>query len=139
MRGDASAKPVVWFHGAGGMYPIEPMLDALGEQFRVYAAEWPGFGEQNTEGTVEDMLDFTLHGWDLVEALGLGDKRPHVIGHSMGGMIAAEMAAVNPRGLDKLVLVAAAGLWMDAHPIPDIFAMLPLRAGRGALRRPEDR
>ncbi len=125
VRGDASAKPVVWFHGAGGMYPTEPLLDALGEQYRVYAAEWPGFGEQNTEGTVEDMLDFTLHGWDIVEALGLGDKRPHVIGHSMGGMIAAEMAAVNPRGLDKLVLVAATGLWMDEHPIPDIFAMLP--------------
>jgi pimeloyl-ACP methyl ester carboxylesterase len=43
----------------------------------------------------------------------------------MGGMIAAEMAAIAPGDLDKLVLVAAAGLWIDAHPIPDIFALLP--------------
>ncbi len=43
----------------------------------------------------------------------------------MGGMIAAEMAAIAPGDLDKLVLVASAGLWMDEHPIPDIFALLP--------------
>ena len=40
------------------------------------------------------MLDFTLHTWDVVEALGLKD--PILVGHSMGGMIAAEMAAIAP-------------------------------------------
>jgi pimeloyl-ACP methyl ester carboxylesterase len=69
------------------------------------------------------MLDFALHGWDLVDALAL--RRPHLIGHSMGGMIAAEMACLAPRDLDRLVLVAAAGVWLQDHPIPDIFAMLP--------------
>ena len=43
----------------------------------------------------------------------------------MGGMIAAEMACVSPTGSAKLVLVGPAGLWIDEHPIPDIFAMLP--------------
>jgi pimeloyl-ACP methyl ester carboxylesterase len=43
----------------------------------------------------------------------------------MGGMIAAEMAAIAPGDLDRLVLVAAAGLWLEEHPIPDIFALLP--------------
>src|SRR3989442_9518274 len=69
------------------------------------------------------MLDFALHGWDLVDALGL--RQPHLVGHSMGGMIAAEMACLAPRDLAKLVLVGAAGLWLEEHPIPDIFAMLP--------------
>jgi pimeloyl-ACP methyl ester carboxylesterase len=69
------------------------------------------------------MLDFALHGWDLVDALGL--RQPHLVGHSMGGMITAEMACLAPRDLGKLVLVGAAGLWMDEHPIPDLFAMLP--------------
>ena len=69
------------------------------------------------------MLDFALHGWDLVDALGL--SRPHLAGHSMGGMIAAEMACLAPRDLGKLALAAPAGLWMDEQPIPDIFAMLP--------------
>src|SRR5258705_5500405 len=69
------------------------------------------------------MLDFALHGWDLVDALGL--SRPHLAGHSMGGMIGAEMACLAPRDVGKLALVAPAGLWMDEHPVPDIFAMLP--------------
>ena len=91
----------------------------------MFAPEWPGFGAEPTEGALEDMLDFALHAWDLVEALGLGDDRPHLVGHSMGGMIAAEAAAIQPRGLSKLVLIDSAGLWLDDHPIPDIFAMLP--------------
>jgi pimeloyl-ACP methyl ester carboxylesterase len=120
-----SGHPLVWFHGAGGLFPTEPLLDGLSADYQVFACEWPGFGEESTEGSLEDMLDFALHGWDVIEALGLGDARPHLVGHSMGGMIAAEMAAINPRGLSKLVLVSAAGLWLDEHPVPDIFAMLP--------------
>ena len=69
------------------------------------------------------MLDFTLHGWDLVD--GARPRRPHLVGHSMGGMIAAEMAAW-PRAIStSSCWSAAAGLWIDAHPIPDIFALLP--------------
>jgi len=120
-----SGPPVVFFHGAGGVFPFEPMLDLVAEHFTVHGAEWPGFGEESTEGSIEDMLDFTLHGWDLVDALQL-DARPHVVGHSMGGMIAAEMAAVNPSGIDRLVLVGSAGVWVEDHPAPDIFAMLPM-------------
>jgi pimeloyl-ACP methyl ester carboxylesterase len=69
------------------------------------------------------MLDFTLHTWDVVAALGLKD--PILVGHSMGGMIAAEMAAVQPNDVTRLALIAPAGLWDDDHPIPDLFSTLP--------------
>jgi pimeloyl-ACP methyl ester carboxylesterase len=119
-----SGPEIVYLHGAGGLFPAEPMLELLAEGHTVHAPEWPGFGDEPTEGLLEDMLDFTLHGWDLVHALDLAEP-PHLIGHSMGGMIAAEMAAVNPDGLSSLVLIGATGLWLDDHPVPDIFAMLP--------------
>ena len=118
-----SGQPVVFLHGAGGLLADNPFLDQLAARYHVFAPELPGYGESTGEELLEDMLDFTLHGWDVVTALGL--TRPHLIGHSMGGMIAAEMAAVAPRDLDRLALVAAAGLWIDEHPIPDIFALLP--------------
>jgi pimeloyl-ACP methyl ester carboxylesterase len=118
-----SGAPVVFFHGAGGLLRENPYLDGLAQRYHVYAPEWPGYGDSTGEELLEDMLDFALHGWDLVDALGL--SRPHLAGHSMGGMIAAEMACLAPRDLGKLALVAPAGLWMDAQPIPDIFAMLP--------------
>ena len=118
-----SGMPVVFFHGAGGLLADNPFLDRLAARYHVFAPELPGYGESTGEELLEDMLDFTLHGWDVVDALGL--TRPHLVGHSMGGMIAAEMAAIAPHDLDRLALVAAAGLWIEEHPIPDIFALLP--------------
>jgi len=118
-----SGVPVVFLHGAGGLLAENPFLDRLAARYHVFAPELPGYGESTGEERLEDMLDWALHGWDLVDALDL--RGPHLVGHSMGGMSAAEMAAVAPHDLDRLVLVAAAGLWIEAHPIPDIFALLP--------------
>jgi len=118
-----SGMPLVFFHGAGGLLADNPFLDQLAARYHVFAPELPGYGESTGEELLEDMLDFTLHGWDVVSALGL--TKPHLVGHSMGGMIAAEMAAIAPGDLDRLVLVGAAGLWIEEHPIPDIFALLP--------------
>jgi pimeloyl-ACP methyl ester carboxylesterase len=112
--------PLVFLHGASGLLADTGFLDALARSYHVLAPELPGYGESTGEDLLEDMLDFALHGWDVIDALHV--ERPHLVGHSMGGMIAAEMASVAPRDLGKLVLVAAAGLWLDAHPIPDLFA-----------------
>jgi len=118
-----SGAPLVFLHGAGGLFPENPFLDKLAERYRVYAPELPGYGDSTGEDLLDDMLDFALHGWDVVAALGL--ERPHLLGHSMGGMIAAEMACIAPNDLSKLALVCPAGLWIPEHPIPDLFALLP--------------
>jgi pimeloyl-ACP methyl ester carboxylesterase len=44
------------------------------------------------------------------------------MGHSMGGMLAAEVAAFDIHRAKKLVLAAPAGFWIDELPIPDFFA-----------------
>ena len=123
VREGGSGAPLLFLHGAGGLFPENPFLDALSERFRVFAPSWPGYGESAGEELLEDMLDFTLHGWDVVEALGI--ERPHLMGHSMGGMIAAEMACIAPGDVGKLALVCPAGLWLEDHPIPDLFSLLP--------------
>ena len=116
-------EPVVFVHGAGGLAEDDPFLAALAERRRVVAPEFPGYGESTGEQLLEDMLDFTLHEWDVLDALGL--ERPPIVGHSMGGMIAAEMACLCPERVPQLALLAPLGLWLDEHPIPDIFATLP--------------
>jgi pimeloyl-ACP methyl ester carboxylesterase len=118
-----SGAALVFMHGAGGLFPQNLFLDRLAERYHVYAPEFPAYGESTGEELLEDMQDFALHGWDVIGALGL--SKPHLLGHSMGGMIAAEMACLAPNDLSKLVLVGAAGLWIDEHPIPDIFSFLP--------------
>jgi len=114
---------LVFLHGAGGATEQDPLLNALAKSHTVYAPLIPGYGDSEECPEIRDMLDFTLHTWDVVDALGLKD--PIHVGHSMGGMIAAEMAAVQPNDVSRLALIAPAGLWDDAHPIPDLFSTLP--------------
>ncbi len=91
----ARAQPLVFLHGAGGMTARAiRSLPSSPSSFHVYAPLLPGYGESEECRELRDMLDFTLHTWDVVEALGL--KNPILVGHSMGGMIAAEMAAIAP-------------------------------------------
>ncbi|HXV01255.1 MAG TPA: alpha/beta hydrolase [Caulobacteraceae bacterium] len=118
-----AGEPLVYLHGAGGMTPQDPLLAALAERWHVHAPFLPGYGETDECGELRDMLDFTLHTADVVEALGLKD--PVLVGHSMGGMIAAEMAAIAPNDVSRLALIAPAGLWLADHPIPDMFTLLP--------------
>lgn len=118
-----SGPPLVFLHGLTGVSGDDPFLERLAEHFHVFAPLIPGYGESEECREIRDMLDFTLHTWDVVEALAL--NRPVLVGHSLGGMIASEMAAVAPRDLASLALLAPLGLWLDAHPVADIFATLP--------------
>ncbi len=118
-----SGDPLVFLHGAGGLFPDDPFVAKLADHFHVYAPCLPGYEDSTGAEDLRDMLGITLHTADVVEALGL--ERPTLVGHSMGGMIAAEMAATAPASVEKLVLICPAGLWLDAHPIPDLFGMLP--------------
>ncbi len=118
-----SGPALVFLHGAGGVTAEDPLLAELAKTHTVHAPLVPGYGDSEEAPEIRDMLDFTLHTWDVVEALGLKD--PILVGHSMGGMIAAEMAAVAPNDISRLALIAPAGLWDDEHPIADLFATLP--------------
>ena len=128
-----SGPDLVWLHGAGGTTADDPLLKRLTERYTVHAPIWPGYGPHETEHHIETMLDFTLHGWDVIDALELSGA-PVLAGHSMGGMIAAEMAAIAPHDLARLVLLAPAGLWDDAMPVPDIFTMLPYQLAEVLFR-----
>jgi len=116
-------RDLLLLHGAGGHLPNDPLIAALATKYRVAAPLLPGYGQSTGEDDLRDMLDVTLHALDVMEALKL--RKPIVAGHSMGGMIAAEMAAIAHTEVDKLCLLAPAGLWLDDQPIADIFAKLP--------------
>ena len=128
-------KPLVFLHGAGGAELDFPLLNALAGQFHVYAPLLPGYGDSEECAELRDMLDFTLHTWDVVDALGVRD--PILVGFSMGGMIAGEMAAIAPHQVSRLALIAPAGLWLDDHPIPDLFSVLPFELPKYLFHDPE--
>jgi pimeloyl-ACP methyl ester carboxylesterase len=113
--------PLLFLHGAGGVPLWEGALPLLARTFHVYAPLLPGFGQSVGLEQLDDQLDLVLHAFDVVEALGL--ERPTVLGESMGGWMAAEMAAHRPKEIGRLALAAPLGLWRDEAPIPDIFGM----------------
>src|SRR5215204_1313309 len=116
-------RDLLYLHGAGGHMPADPLIAALATKYRVVAPLLPGYGQSTGEDGLRDMLDIALHGLDVLGALKL--KKPIVVGHSMGGMIAAEMAAIAHTEITKLCLIAPAGLWLDDPPVVDIFSKLP--------------
>jgi pimeloyl-ACP methyl ester carboxylesterase len=116
-----TGEPLLFLHGAGGLLGVDPFLEDLGHSFKVIAPHLPGYGESTGGDQIEDVFDAVLFYYQLLDELGIASS--HVVGHSMGGMLAAELAAMDVRRVKKLVLVTPAGFWLDAHPIPDFFAM----------------
>ena len=114
-------EPLLFLHGAGGIAAWEGVLPLLSEKFHVHAPLLPGFGRSDGLDYLEDQVDLFLHGFDVMEAVGL--ERPYVVGESMGGWMAAEMAALRPKEIGRLALAAPVGLWRDEAPVVDLFGL----------------
>ena len=119
-----TGEPLLYLHGALG--PVggwAPFLDQLASRYTVYAPWFPGYGDTKGIDYLEDVIDLALYHFELLDGLGLASV--HVVGHFIGGMVAMEMAALDPHRVSKLVLVSPAGLWRDDAPVADFFGMNP--------------
>ena len=113
--------PLLYLHGAVGQKGWAPFLDRLSERFTVYAPVMPGYASATGLEHLADLADLTLYNLEVLNELGV--TRAHVVGHFLGGMIAAEMAAASPSSVDRLVLVSPAGVWRDEEPVADLLAL----------------
>ena len=118
-----SGEPLLFLHGAGGLFEPNPALEELGRDFKVIAPHLPGFGESTGAELIDDVIDAALFYHQLMDDMHLDSAC--IVGESMGGMLAAELAALDVHRARKLVLVAPAGFWLEEHPIPDFFATDP--------------
>ena len=127
--------PVGFLAGLGGMPAWLPMLDSLASRFRVVVPSLPGFPGGADYEPLDDLLDWILAATDLHEAAGLagGD----LIGASFGGALAAEIAALRPDLVRRLVLIAPYGLFDEGEPIADVFAQKPQTAAQILSSKPD--
>ena len=107
---------LVYLHSGYGLI-WDDFLDQLARDFTVYAPEHPGTsaGDPDAVKSLDDLWDLVLYYYEMFDKLGL--DAPAVVGHSFGGMVAAELAATNPKRVGKLVLIDPLGLWRDDAPI----------------------
>jgi pimeloyl-ACP methyl ester carboxylesterase len=116
-------EPVVFLHSGSGITPSDPVVAALASSRKVIAPRHPGFVDPEDLNELRDVHDLALYHDELLDVLGLDSVS--VIGHSFGGMVAAELAAHVPSRVSKLVLAAPVGLWNDAYPVTDFFTAFP--------------
>jgi len=115
--------PLLVLHGAGGNRGFTRWTRAVAERYTVWAPTHPGFGRSGDAEWMDGVDDLArFHLW-FMDAVGL--RRPHVLGASIGGWAAAEMAAMSPGAIDRLVLVAPAGLKPETGEILDVFYHSP--------------
>lgn len=114
--------PLVYLHGAGDLGDWGPALSLLARDFTVYRPDHPGFNDSDDDPSVDSVLDLAFSYLDLFDCLGL--DRPSLVGVSLGGWLAAQLAVLAPDRFSKLVLVDAAGLRAEV-PTPDIFTLNP--------------
>ncbi len=94
---------LVFVHGYfGGSRQWAGQINAFQDHFQVITPDLPGFGLNNSMTSPESISGYADYVHDEIEKLGV--ERFHLIGHSMGGMIAQEMAAQKPHRIDHLVL-----------------------------------
>jgi len=106
---------VVYLPGMGGNAGVSSALEQLDAD--VVIAEVPGFkGEAGFEAPTS-YLDWIVTACDAVDATGVTSDRPvTLVGASVGGMLAAEIAALRPEIVARLVLLAPFGI-ADEHDV----------------------
>lgn len=150
--------PVVLIHGvAGRAGQWDPVVQLLAESHTVVAPDLLGHGE-----SAKPRGDYSLgaHASGIRDLLlGLGFERASVVGHSLGGGIAMQLAYQFPERCERLVLVSSGGLGQDVHPllraatlpgsefvlpllahprVVDVAGLLPRALGRIGLRTRPD-
>jgi len=126
MRGGAG-DPLVVLHGASGASWL-PFMEKLAQRFDVIAPEHPGFGEADTPDWLETIHDLAYFYLDLLAEQKL--DRVHLVGLSLGGWVAAELAVRSTQRLASLTLAGAAGLYVEGVAQIDPF----LRSEEDRLR-----
>jgi pimeloyl-ACP methyl ester carboxylesterase len=133
-----SGTPILFLHGAGGVRPDDPFVGLLAQRHRVIAPSHPGFGKSALPDWLDSVDDIAHVHLELLDRLGL--RQVDLIGTSIGGWIAAEMATKTPERFAHLVLVGPVGVKtgpVDRLDVPDMFAMAQDKLQRLLYHNPE--
>jgi pimeloyl-ACP methyl ester carboxylesterase len=132
-----SGRQLFMLHGGVGPLAGMPFADTLAESFEVIAPVHPGFGGSPIPDHFDDLHDLVYLYRDLMDALDLNDAI--VMGFSMGGWTAVEIAVMSTARISKLILVDSVGVKIggrEDRDVVDVFATPPEELVRLAWHDP---
>jgi pimeloyl-ACP methyl ester carboxylesterase len=130
-----AGQPVVMLHGSGpgvsAMANWQHNIGALSQRFRVLAPDIIGFGAtQRPDDIVYSLRTWTDHVWAFLDAHGI--EKASIVGNSLGGRIALQMATDRPDRITKMVLMGAPGVGMT--PTEGLAALRAYQPSHNAMR-----
>jgi pimeloyl-ACP methyl ester carboxylesterase len=123
LRRGGKGEPLLFLHGASGAPAILPFMEKLAQRFDVLVPEHPGYGLTAEPEWLENIHDVAYFYLDFLKQLNL--RNVTLVGNSMGGWIAMEIAVRDTSRLKSLVLVSPAGIPAPGVHPADIFLMPP--------------
>ena len=123
LRRGGSGEPMLFLHGASGVAGWIPTFQALSETHDLMVPDHPTFGLSDEPDWLDSMDDLAMFYLDFLDQMDLNGV--HLVGNSLGGWLAMEIAVRNSSRLKSLTLVGAAGIRIAGKPIADIFMMDP--------------
>jgi pimeloyl-ACP methyl ester carboxylesterase len=135
MMRKGQGEPLLFLHGASGAQRWLPFMESLSQSHDVIVPEHPGFGASEMPEWLDNVADLAHFYRDLMDHLGL--DKVHLVGTSLGGWIAAELATCSCEKLKSLTLVAPAGLSVPGVRRPDMFMWSPEELRRTLFHDPE--
>ncbi len=114
--------PIVYLHSAAGE-TTHGALEELADDHEILVPVFPGFGNSEGIDEIDDIEDAAFHLLDVWERLGL--EAPAVVGLSLGGWLAMELATRWPATVGRLVLVNPVGIHLEGNPIKELFGREP--------------
>jgi pimeloyl-ACP methyl ester carboxylesterase len=127
-------RPLVFLHGLSGQR-WDGFQEGLAKSHQVFSPASAGADEPDDLRAFDSVHDLVIYYDDVFRKLGL--EKFDLVGHSFGGMMAAEYAAAYPERVDKLVLIAPLGLWRDDAPVENFTYQTPEKQTAMLLGDPE--
>lgn len=123
-------EPLVLLHGLGSSRAAwQPVVPALAKRFDVVAVDLPGFGASASLPHGIEPSPAELAAAVAAKLTELGIDRPHLVGNSLGGWVAMELAKSRP--VRSVTLLSPAGLWRAGTPL---YCMVSMRLSRWLAR-----
>ena len=137
LKEHGAGRPFFLLHGGGGPLTVDAFAKRLAAEHavRVLVPTHPGFGGTPRPETLTTVRQLAATYIQLLHELDLSDVT--VIGNSMGGWIAAEMALLHSRRIGRVVIVDGVGIEVPDHPIADFYSLTPRQLAELSYHDPD--